>query len=42
MNTKKGGSPMELNKKEFEILAYIERLNGEKLSQRRIATGAGC
>ena len=33
---------MELNKKEFEILAYIERLNGEKLSQRRIAAGAGC
>ena len=32
---------MELNKKEFEILTYIERFNGEKISQRRLAAGTG-
>ena len=32
---------MELSKKEFEMLVYIERYNGEKLSQRRLAAGTG-
>ncbi len=32
---------MAINRKEFEILCFIERNNGEKLSQRKIATGSG-
>ena len=32
---------MELSKKEFEMLVYVERYNGEKLSQRRLAAGTG-
>ena len=32
---------MAINKKEFEILSFIERNNGEKLSQRKIAAGSG-
>ena len=32
---------MAINKKEFEILCFIERNNGEKLSQRKIAAGSG-
>lgn len=32
---------MELSKKEFEILVYIERRNGEKISQRKLAAGTG-
>ncbi|MCI8600956.1 MAG: NTP transferase domain-containing protein [Oscillospiraceae bacterium] len=31
---------MPLSKKAFEILSFVERKNGEKLSQRRIAAGA--
>lgn len=32
---------MAINKKEFEILCFIERNSGEKLSQRKIAAGSG-
>ncbi len=32
---------MAINKKEFEILCFIEKNNGEKLSQRKIAAGSG-
>ena len=32
---------MALSKKEFEVLVYVERYNGEKLSQRRLASGTG-
>lgn len=32
---------MSLNRKFFEILAFVERRNGEKLSQRKIAAGTG-
>ena len=32
---------MALSKKFFEILSFVERKNGEKLSQRKIAAGTG-
>ena len=31
---------MAINKKEFEILCFVERHNGEKLSQRQISAGS--
>ena len=42
MNINGRDALMELTKKEFELLAYIEKFSGEKLSQRRLAQGSGC